>query len=231
MLRTSRYLPRPRTASHSRRGVGIVKRLLLCLMLLCACISAPGTAHAWMGWVVFTFSADPLDPLGGTSTGWLAIPKSDSNGRPHWASGPIDFWWQAQHWTTDNTVGSTWIDWYPYVPGGEALLSWSLSGGPEEEYLWGNSFSHDFDFNLGGKSPCGPFNIGEILTASMGYVNPTASRFAANGQYYVSIGSFYFTDQQPAPSEPPGASEPGSVGLAVLGIVALAMGGRRTARP
>jgi len=67
----------------------------------------------------------------------------------------------------------------------------------------------------------GPFLLGPTYTCTMRYVNPTTSNHAANGSYYIATGTFYMTDDQPAPSQPPGAPEPSTPVLITLGLAAV----------
>jgi len=223
----------PRTALTSNVGVGTVKRLLLCQTLLCcSLLSAPRTASAqlWYGWIVFTFHADPFDPLGGTGTGWFYVDE-DRAGRPRFEEArQVDFWWQAQHWTNANTVGMKYVDFIYLPPVTDALVDWGLWGGTEEEYLWGNALEHDFDFSITKPGAAtGPFDIGETFPITMDYVNPTASHHAASGQSYIANGTFYFTDQQPPPSQGPAIPEGSSLALLALGVGALIVAKRASA--
>jgi len=199
-----------------------VKRILLCLLLLVTFLAptrAAATLYApW--WVVFTFTADPLDPLGGTSTGWHYLPDdTGSFTRPVSDEGAIDFWWQAHHWTAVNTLSETLRE-----PPPLDSYSWWIDGGPEGNFIVGNLLDRDFDFEIKGGTDSPEF--GQIYTASMVYVNPTASHNAANGTYYIATGTFYLTNQQPPAASPPGVPEPSSLALLALGVGAVIAGKR-----
>jgi len=217
-----------------------VKRVLLFLLLLFS-ILLPTSASAWPTFVVFTYYADPLDPLGGTSTGWFRTPGDVPIRYDFTANRYIpdmDFWWQAQHWTRENAMlGFFGINnWLGQIGG------WRLDGGLENiggDILFGgaavgNDLDHLFDFRMAtsdnwDKEPYGGhFVLGETYTTIMNYVNPTTSHHAANGSYYIATGTFYLTDEQPAPSSAPGIPEPSSLALVVLGLGAVAATRRST---
>ena len=208
-----------------------MKRLLVsitCVVLLFISL-APTRAEAALyppWWVVFTFTADPLDPLGGTSTGWHYLHDDDGAfQRPQGDEGDIDFWWQAHHWTAANTLSETLTSY-----DGPYRYSFWISGGPEGNFIEGNNLDLNFDIEVrgGATNP----EIGMLYSAFMFYVNPTASQFGRTTSYglsyYLASGSFYITDQQPPAASPPGVTEPPSLALLVVGLFALGLA--RTSR-
>lgn len=225
----------PRTGAHFQRGGWIVKRLLLCLVLLGSLVAIPGSALAWPPFVVFTFHSDPSDPLRTTSTGWFQAP-GDIPLRYGFSWNrqipALDFWWQTQHWTSGNAIMSFVIEDDRY----DALDGWRLDGGLENLYGdWldglsplGNDLDHNFDFTMSSGSSIfskgaggGPFFVGTTYTCTMNYVNPTS-----HGSYYTATGTFYVTYDVPAPSQAPGIPEPSPLALVILGVGAVIIGKR-----
>jgi len=150
---------------------------------------------------------------------------------------------------SDNIFGSDYDFWrfnyylFAYKTLSEKLVGgWRLDGGLENiggDILFGgaavgNDLDHLFDFRMAtsdnwDKEPYGGhFVLGETYTTIMNYVNPTTSHHAANGSYYIATGTFYLTDEQPAPSSAPGIPEPSSLALVVLGLGAVAATRRST---
>jgi len=219
---------------HSTRGVGTVKRALFFLILCCFCIPLPNSASAWPAFVVFTFQTDPLDPLGATSTGWFRAPGDVPIRYDFEANANViemDFWWQTQHWTSQNAMLS-----FFYINSLGAIGGWRLDGGLENlhgDILYGdapvgNDLDHLFDFAAGSGSAIsskgaggGPPIFGETYACIMNYVNPTTSQHAANGSNYIATGTYYFTDDQPGPPAAPGIPEPSSLSLLILGLSSL----------
>jgi hypothetical protein len=219
-----------------------VKRLLLYFVLV-ACVAVPTTARAWPAFAVFTFNSDPLDPIRATNTGWFSVPQSVSIRYDMiWNSyAGMDFWWQGQHWTSSNSMMSFFGLAAPIY---NDVGGWRLDGGQENlfgnwlfgESPLGNNLDHPFDFTMSSGSTIsdkgggggGPYVLGETYTCTMWYVNPTASHHAANGSYYIATGTFYLTNDLPAPSQEPGVPEPSSLALIAVGVGAIIVGRRFT---